>query len=128
MQGTVIKPRNSKNKENSLVTQQLLTSHQSQYYAWLLTRRAAGDTVESLASTLVISQRWAERRRRILILEAKNYNSTAKQSRQNPFLMASGPVCKRTLRCQVQRCVPYTARRDAQTLDLFGGTGGGVAQ
>jgi SNF2 family DNA or RNA helicase len=36
--------------------QQLLTQHQSQYYAWLLTRRAAGDTVESLASTLVDSQ------------------------------------------------------------------------
>lgn len=141
------------------MTQQLLTPHQSQYYAWLLTRRAAGDTVESLASTLVdsqvdlnphqveaalfacsnplsrgviladevglgktieaglvISQRWAERRRRILIivpanlrkqwhqelqdkfnlqgliLEAKNYNTIRKQERQNPFLMASGPV------------------------------------
>ena len=138
---------------------QLLTPHQRQYYAWLLTRRAAGDTVESLASTLVdsqvdlnphqveaalfacsnplsrgviladevglgktieaglvISQRWAERRRRILIivpanlrkqwhqelqdkfslqgliLEAKNYNTIRKQERQNPFLMASGPV------------------------------------
>jgi ERCC4-related helicase len=142
-----------------LITQQLLTQHQSQYYAWLLTRRAAGDSVESLASTLVdsqvdlnphqveaalfacsnplsrgviladevglgktieaglvISQRWAERRRRILIivpanlrkqwhqelqdkfslqgliLEAKNYNTIRKQERQNPFLMASGPV------------------------------------
>ncbi|OFA16040.1 hypothetical protein [Acidithiobacillus ferrivorans] len=31
----------------------LLTPYQSQYYAWLLTRRAAGDTVDSLASTLV---------------------------------------------------------------------------
>jgi ERCC4-related helicase len=139
--------------------QQPLTQHQSLYYAWLLTRRAAGDTVESLASTLVdsqvdlnphqveaalfacanplsrgviladevglgktieaglvISQRWAERRRRILIivpanlrkqwhqelqdkfslqgliLEAKNYNTIRKQERQNPFLMASGPV------------------------------------
>ncbi|GAB4089597.1 SNF2-related protein [Hydrogenophaga soli] len=136
-----------------------LTQHQSQYYAWLLTRRAPSDTVESLASTLVdsqvdlnphqvetalfacsnplsrgviladevglgktieaglvISQRWAERRRRILIivpanlrkqwhqelqdkfslqgliLEAKNYNTIRKQERQNPFLMASGPV------------------------------------
>ena len=39
-----------------LTTQQLLTPHQSQYYAWLLTRRAAGDSVESLASTLVDSQ------------------------------------------------------------------------
>jgi len=142
-----------------LISQQLLTQHQSQYYAWLLTRRAAGDTVESLAPTLVdsqvdlnphqveaalfacsnplsrgviladevglgktieaglvISQRWAERRRRILIivpanlrkqwhqelqdkfnlqgliLEAKNYNSIRKQERQNPFLKASGPV------------------------------------
>jgi ERCC4-related helicase len=136
-----------------------LTPHQSQYYAWLLTRRAAGDTVESLASTLVdskvdlnphqveaalfacrnplsrgvlladevglgktieaglvISQRWAERRRRVLIivpanlrkqwhqelqdkfglqgliLEAKSYNAIRKQERQNPFLFASGPV------------------------------------
>lgn len=137
----------------------VLTSHQSQYVAWLLTRRAAGDSVESLASTLVdsqvdlnphqveaalfacrnplsrgviladevglgktieaglvISQRWAERRRRILIivpanlrkqwhqelqdkfnlqgliLEAKSYNALRKQEQKNPFLMASGPV------------------------------------
>lgn len=136
-----------------------LTLHQRQYVAWLLTRRAAGDTVESLASTLVdsqvdlnphqveaalfacrnplsrgviladevglgktieaglvISQRWAERRRKILIvvpanlrkqwhqelqdkfslqgliLEAKNYNAIRKQGQQNPFLTASGPV------------------------------------
>lgn len=142
-----------------LVTNQLLTPYQGQYYAWLLTRRAASDTVESLASTLVdsqvdlnphqveaalfacqnplsrgviladevglgktieaglvISQRWAERRRRILIivpanlrkqwhqemqdkfnlqgliLEAKNYNTICKQEKQNPFLMPSGPV------------------------------------
>lgn len=142
-----------------MTTQQPLTPHQSQYVAWLLTRRAAGDSVESLASTLVdsqvdlnphqveaalfacrnplsrgviladevglgktieaglvISQRWAERRRRILIivpanlrkqwhqelqdkfnlqgliLEAKSYNAIRKQERQNPFLMASGPV------------------------------------
>ncbi|WP_454765653.1 hypothetical protein [Cupriavidus campinensis] len=39
-----------------MTTQQLLTPHQSQYFAWLLTRRAAGDSVESLASTLVDSQ------------------------------------------------------------------------
>ena len=39
-----------------LTTQPLLTPYQSQYYAWLLTRRAAGDTVESLASTLVDAQ------------------------------------------------------------------------
>jgi ERCC4-related helicase len=142
-----------------LVTQPLLTPYQSQYYAWLLTRRAASDSVESLASTLVdsqvdlnphqveaalfactnplsrgviladevglgktieaglvISQRWAERRRRLLIivpanlrkqwhqelqdkfnlqsliLEAKNYNTIRKQENQNPFLMPSGPV------------------------------------
>lgn len=141
------------------MTQPLLTPHQSQYVAWLLTRRAAGDTVESLASTLVdsqvdlnphqvdaalfacrnplsrgviladevglgktieaglvISQRWAERRRRILIivpanlrkqwhqelqdkfnlqgliLEAKSYNAIRKQERQNPFLLSSGPI------------------------------------
>lgn len=142
-----------------MTTQQLLTPHQSQYFAWLLTRRAAGDSVESLASTLVdsqvdlnphqvdaalfacrnplsrgviladevglgktieaglvISQRWAERRRKMLIivpanlrkqwhqelqdkfglqgliLEAKNYNAIRKQERQNPFLFASGPI------------------------------------
>lgn len=141
------------------MTQQLLTPHQSKYYAWLLTRRAAGDSVESLAATLVdaqvdlnphqveaalfacanplsrgviladevglgktieaglvISQRWAERRRRILIivpanlrkqwhqelqdkfnlqcvlLEAKSYNAIRKQERLNPFQVASGPV------------------------------------
>ncbi len=146
------------------MTQPLLTPHQSQYYAWLLTRRAAGDAVESLASTLVdaqvdlnphqveaalfacrnplsrgviladevglgktieaglvISQRWAERRRKVLIivpanlrkqwhqelqdkfglqgliLEAKSYNALkkqkeGKQERQNPFLTASGPI------------------------------------
>lgn len=142
-----------------MITQPPLTQHQSQYYAWLLTRRAASDTVESLASTLVdsqvdlnphqveaalfacrnplsrgviladevglgktieaglvISQRWAERRRRILIivpanlrkqwhqelqdkfnlqgliLEAKNYNAIRKQGCRTPFLMESGPV------------------------------------
>ena len=128
------------------MTPPLLTPHQRQYFAWLLTRRAAGDSVESLAATLVdslvdlnphqveaalfacrnplsrgviladevglgktieaglvISQRWAERRRRILIivpanlrkqwhqelldkfslhgliLEAKNYNTLRKR-------------------------------------------------
>lgn len=137
----------------------VLTKHQSQYYAWLLTRRAASDSVESLASTLVdsqvdlnphqvdaalfacrnplsrgviladevglgktieaglvISQRWAERRRKILIivpanlrkqwhqelqdkfhlqgviLEAKNYNAQRKQGNRNPFVQAGGPV------------------------------------
>src|SRR5690554_2195631 len=139
--------------------QQPLTQYQSQYYAWLLTRRAAGDSVESLASTLVdsqvdlnphqvdaalfacrnplsrgviladevglgktieaglvISQRWAERQRKILIvvpanlrkqwhqelqdkfglqgliLEAKSYNAIRKQERRNPFQFTSGPV------------------------------------
>lgn len=133
--------------------------HQRQYYAWLLTRRAAGDSVESLASTLVdsqvdlnphqvdaalfacrnplsrgviladevglgktieaglvISQRWAERRRRLLIivpanlrkqwhqelqdkfnlqgliLETKSYNALRKQGVRNPFVFANGPV------------------------------------
>ncbi|WP_449370472.1 SNF2-related protein [Thiomonas sp.] len=142
-----------------MTTPQLLTPHQSQYFAWLLTRRAAGDSVESLASTLVdaqvdlnphqveaalfacrnplsrgviladevglgktieaglvISQRWAERRRKVLIivpanlrkqwhqelqdkfglqgliLEAKSYNAIRKQEQRNPFLSASGPV------------------------------------
>jgi ERCC4-related helicase len=141
------------------MTQPVLTPHQSQYVAWLLTRRAAGDTVESLASTLVdsqvdlnphqvdaalfacrnplsrgviladevglgktieaglvISQRWAERRRKVLIivpanlrkqwhqelqdkfslqgliLEAKSYNSIRKQRQLNPFLDDSGPI------------------------------------
>jgi superfamily II DNA or RNA helicase len=134
-----------------------LTPYQAQYFARLLTRRAASDSVESLASTLVdsqvdlnphqvdaalfacrnplsrgvlladevglgktieagmvISQRWAERRRNILIivpanlrkqwhqemqdkfglqgviLEAKSYNALRKQQ-QSPF-HASGPV------------------------------------
>lgn len=147
-----------------MTTPPLLTPHQSQYYAWQLTRRAAGDTVESLASTLVdaqvdlnphqveaalfacrnplsrgviladevglgktieaglvISQRWAERRRKILIivpanlrkqwhqelqdkfglqgliLEAKSYNALKKSNggkheRRSPFLSASGPI------------------------------------
>jgi SNF2 family DNA or RNA helicase len=72
-----------------------------------------GKTIEA---GLVISQRWAERRRNILIivpanlrkqwhqelqdkfnlqsliLEAKNYNTIRKQENQNPFLMPSGPV------------------------------------
>lgn len=136
-----------------------LTPYQGQYVAWLLTRRAAGDSVESLASTLVdsqvdlnphqvdaalfacrnplsrgviladevglgktieaglvISQRWAERRRKILIivpanlrkqwhqelqdkfglqgliLEAKSYNTARKQGQRNPFLSESGPI------------------------------------
>lgn len=34
----------------------LYTYHQTQYFAWELTRRAAGDSVESLGSTLVDAQ------------------------------------------------------------------------
>jgi ERCC4-related helicase len=72
-----------------------------------------GKTIEA---GLVISQRWAERRRKVLIivpanlrkqwhqelqdkfnlqaliLETKSYNTIRKQGQQNPFLMASGPV------------------------------------
>lgn len=136
-----------------------MTPHQSQYFAWFLTRRAASDSVDSLASTLVdsqvelnphqveaalfaclnplsrgvlladevglgktieaglvISQRWAERRRRILIivpanlrkqwhqelldkfslrahiLESKNYNVLKKAGSRNPFEQSDGPV------------------------------------
>ncbi|MFM2056748.1 MAG: hypothetical protein RLY71_1133 [Pseudomonadota bacterium] len=39
-----------------MTTPQLLTPYQSQFYAWQLTRRTAGDSVEALASTLVDSQ------------------------------------------------------------------------
>lgn len=141
------------------MTQHVLTPHQSQYIAWLLTRRAAGNSIESLASTLVdsqvdlnphqvdaalfacqnplsrgviladevglgktieaglvISQRWAERRRRILIivpanlrkqwhqelqdkfnlqgliLEAKSYNALLKENGGSPFINADGPI------------------------------------
>lgn len=38
------------------MTQQLLTPYQSQYCAWLLTRRTASKTLESLTSTLVDSK------------------------------------------------------------------------
>lgn len=138
----------------------LLTPHQSLYYAWLLTRRAASNSMESLASTLVdsqvdlnphqveaalfacqnplsrgviladevglgktieaglvISQRWAERRRKILIivpanlrkqwhqelqdkfnlqgviLEAKSYNAQRKQGIKNPFEQPGPIIC-----------------------------------
>lgn len=136
-----------------------ITLYQSQYYAWQLTRRAAADSVEALASTLVnsqvdlnphqveaalfacqnplsrgviladevglgktieaglvISQRWAERRRKVLIivpanlrkqwhqelqdkfslqatiLEAKSFNSLRKSGQTNPFVCPTGPV------------------------------------
>ncbi|WP_448133493.1 SNF2-related protein [Stenotrophomonas rhizophila] len=141
------------------MSQQLLTPHQSQYFAWLLTRRAEADSVEFLASILVdsqvdlnphqvdaalfacrnplsrgviladevglgktieagliISQRWTERRRKVLIivpanlrkqwhqelqdkfglqgliLEAKSYDALRKQEQRNPFLFSSGPI------------------------------------
>ncbi len=72
-----------------------------------------GKTIEA---GLVISQRWAERRRKILIivpanlrkqwhqelqdkfglqgliLEAKSYNTVRKQKQRNPFLSESGPI------------------------------------
>ncbi len=137
-----------------------LTLHQRQFWAWTIQRRAASDSVESLASTLidaqvdlnphqveaalfacqnplskgviladevglgktieaglVISQRWAERRRRILIivpanlrkqwhqemldkfgiepliLESKNYNAARKQGAAHPFQATSPVIC-----------------------------------
>jgi len=146
-------------REPLLIKQPLLTPYQSLYFAWLLTRRAAGGSVESLAATLVdsqvdlnphqvdaalfacrnplsrgviladevglgktieaglvISQRWAERRRRILIivpanlrkqwhqelldkfslqsliLETKSYNAIRKQTSHSPFENLTGPV------------------------------------
>lgn len=136
-----------------------MSPHQSQYLAWLLSRRADRGSVEALATTLVdsqvdlnphqvdaalfacrnplsrgviladevglgktieaglvISQRWAERRRKILIivpanlrkqwhqelqdkfnlqallLESKSYNSLRKQGLSQPFLHLDGPV------------------------------------
>ena len=141
------------------MTTSLITPHQSQFYAWQLTRRAASDSVEALASTLVnsqvdlnphqveaalfacqnplsrgviladevglgktieaglvISQRWAERRRKVLIivpanlrkqwhqelqdkfslqasiLEAKSFNALRKGGQTKPFVCPSGPV------------------------------------
>jgi superfamily II DNA or RNA helicase len=135
-----------------------ITPHQSQYFAWMLTKHASGDSVDTLASTLVnsqvdlnphqvdaalfacknplsrgvlladevglgktieaglvISQRWAERKRRILIitpanlrkqwhqelqdkfglqgliLETKSFNALQKQG-GNPFDHVGGPV------------------------------------
>lgn len=136
-----------------------LTPHQSQYFAWQLTRQAESGSVAALASSLVdaqvdlnphqvdaalfacrnplsrgviladevglgktieaglvILQRWAERKRKILIivpanlrkqwhqelqdkfglhgliLEAKNYNALRKQGHANPFEHAGGPI------------------------------------
>ena len=138
----------------------ILTPHQSQYYAWQLTRKSASDSVESFAATLVdaqvdlnphqvdaalfacrnplsrgviladevglgktieaglvISQRWAERKRKILIitpanlrkqwhqelidkfglqgmiLESKNYNTLRKQGIAKPFLQDMPIIC-----------------------------------
>ena len=115
-------------KVEGRLMQQPLTQYQSQYYAWLLTRRVAGDSVESLASTLVdsqvdlnphqvdaalfacrnplsrgvlladevglgktieaglvISQRWAERRRKILIIVPANLRKQWHQELQDKF-------------------------------------------
>ncbi|PAT38556.1 SNF2-related protein [Vandammella animalimorsus] len=136
-----------------------ITPHQSQYFAWQLTRQAESGSVAALASSLVdaqvdlnphqvdaalfacrnplskgviladevglgktieaglvILQRWAERRRRMLIivpanlrkqwhqelqdkfglqsliLEAKSYNTLHKQGRGNPFEHTGGPI------------------------------------
>ena len=136
-----------------------ITSQQSQYLAWQLTRRAASDSIESLAATLVdaqvdlnphqvdaalfacrnplsrgviladevglgktieaglvIAQRWAERRHKILIitpanlrkqwhqelqdkfglgsiiLESKNYNALRK-NQANPFIQEDLIIC-----------------------------------
>lgn len=136
-----------------------ITPQQSQYLAWQLTRRAASDSIESLATTLVdaqvdlnphqvdaalfacrnplsrgviladevglgktieaglvIAQRWAERRRKILIitpanlrkqwhqelqdkfgltaiiLESKNYNALRK-NQPNPFQQEDPIIC-----------------------------------
>ncbi|BAS49440.1 protein, SNF2 family [Aggregatibacter actinomycetemcomitans NUM4039] len=105
-----------------------LTPHQAQYYAWLLTRQAEGNNVESLASTLVdaqvdlnphqvdaalfacqnplskgviladevglgktieaglvILQRWAERKRKILIITPANLRKQWHQELQEKF-------------------------------------------
>src|SRR6218665_617136 len=110
------------------MTQPLLTPHQSQYYAWLLSRRTASDSVEALASTLVdsqvdlnphqieaalfactnplsrgviladkvvlgktieaglvITQRWAERRRPILIIGPAHLRKQWQQELQDKF-------------------------------------------
>lgn len=139
--------------------QQVFTDYQSQFFAWELTRQGAGDSVESLGSTLVdaqvdlnphqveaalfacqnplsrgviladevglgktieaglvLAQRWAERKRRILIivpanlrkqwhqelldkfaldgliLEAKSYNQLKKDGAGNPFIAQQRPV------------------------------------
>ena len=138
----------------------ILTAHQSQYYAWQLTRKSASDSVESFAATLVdaqvdlnphqvdaavfacqnplsrgviladevglgktieaglvISQRWAERKRKILIitpanlrkqwhqelidkfglqgmiLESKSYNVLCKQGMAQPFMQNIPIIC-----------------------------------
>ncbi|MCS4534041.1 SNF2-related protein [Neisseria montereyensis] len=138
---------------------QKLTPQQSQYFAWMLTRRTADGSIESLATTLVdaqvdlnphqvdaalfacqnplsrgviladevglgktieaglvILQRWAERKRKMLIivpanlrkqwhqelqekfglqgiiLEAKSYNAIRKQEHRNPFVYENGPI------------------------------------
>lgn len=53
------------------MTQYVLTQYLSPYYAWLLTRRTASDTVESLATTLADSQVDLKLRREPLIRQDK---------------------------------------------------------
>ena len=146
-------------RERGLDNGASVTPYQAQYYAWMLTSHTGGDSVDSLATTLVnsqvdlnphqvdaalfacnnplsrgvlladevglgktieaglvISQRWAERRRRILIitpanlrkqwhqelqdkfglqgliLETKSFNALQKQTGTNPFDHLGGPV------------------------------------
>src|SRR3546814_9099147 len=105
-----------------------ITQYQAKYYAWRRTRRAASDSVESFASTLVdsqvdlnphqvdaalfacrnplsrgviladevglgktieaglvISQRWAERRRKMLIIVPANLRKQWHQELQDKF-------------------------------------------
>ncbi len=145
------------------------TPQQSQYLAWQLTRRAASDSIESLAATLVdaqvdlnphqvdaalfacrnplsrgiiladevglgktieaglvIAQRRAERRHKILIITPANLRKQWHQELQDKFGLTGiilesknynalrkrlAPVCKRTQRQQVQPYVSYTKRR-----------------
>src|SRR5688572_16547141 len=109
-------------------TSHAITPYQAKYYAWVLTRQSGGDSVDSIASTLVnsqvdlnphqvdaalfacnnplsrgvlladevglgktieaglvISQRWAERKRRILIVTPANLRKQWHQELQDKF-------------------------------------------
>jgi hypothetical protein len=147
-----------RNHKNNILAASL-TQYQSQYFAWLLSRRMGADSADMLASTLVdaqvdlnphqveaalfafqsplskgviladevglgktieaglvIAQRWAERKRRILIvvpanmrkqwhqelqdkfslhaliLEARNYKQLQKEGNKNPFAQSNRVV------------------------------------